>query len=110
MQLVVPMAGLGSRFADEGYSIPKPLIPVCGRPMVVRVVEHLPASERIVFVVHSDHVKQFQIERAVRHYFPDCRVIETPGLTSGQACTVQLAQDGVDPAADVLVAACDASH
>ena len=49
MQLIVPMAGLGSRFATAGYVVPKPLIPVCGRPMVVRVVEHLPEAERIVW-------------------------------------------------------------
>jgi NDP-sugar pyrophosphorylase family protein len=110
MQLVVPMAGLGSRFADAGYALPKPLIPVSGLPMVVRAVRDLPPCERVVFVVHPDHVREHRIDRALAAHLPNARIVVAPGLTAGQACSVRLASSALDPARPVLVAACDNTH
>ena len=110
MQLVVPMAGLGSRFADAGFRLPKPLIPVSGLPMVVRAVRDLPPCDRMVFVVHPDHVREHAIDLELKRRLPGCRIVTTPGLTAGQASTVRLACDELDPAEPVLVAACDNTH
>jgi bifunctional N-acetylglucosamine-1-phosphate-uridyltransferase/glucosamine-1-phosphate-acetyltransferase GlmU-like protein len=107
MHLIVPMAGLGQRFRDEGYALPKPLIDVSGMPMVVRAVRDLPPCERMTFLVHPDHVRKHAIDRRLRDYFPQAAVIATPGLTAGQACTVRLASTAVDDDEEVLVAACD---
>ena len=52
--LVVPMAGLGQRFANEGYTVTKPLIPVSGKPMVAQATHDLPAAVHHVFVLRSD--------------------------------------------------------
>ncbi|HEY2759267.1 MAG TPA: NTP transferase domain-containing protein [Pirellulales bacterium] len=110
MQLIVPMAGLGQRFVDAGYDLPKPLIPVGGVPMVVQVVNDLPAATRIVFIVHPAHEQRYEIGKSLRNCFPACRVVVAPGLTQGQACTVRLAESEIDLDEDVLVAACDATH
>ncbi len=110
MQLIVPMAGLGQRFADAGYTLPKPLVEVSGLPMIVRVVRDLPPCERIAFVVNGEHVRRFEIDKTLRNYFPTAQIVVTPGLTQGQACTVRLAADAIDLNDDVLVAACDATH
>lgn len=110
MQLVVPMAGLGQRFTNAGYDLPKPLIPVDGVPMVVRAVEDYPAADRQVFVVHAEHVRRFQIDGLLRRYFPECRIVVTPVVTEGQACTVRLAGRELQSGDSVLVAACDNSH
>ena len=110
MQIVVPMAGLGRRFADAGYVLPKPLIPVSGLPMVVRAVQGLPAAERIVFVCHPQHLRDYPLDATLRELFPQCCVIATPGLTAGQACTVRFADDLLDPTQPVIVAACDNTH
>lgn len=91
MQIVVPMAGLGQRFVDAGYRLPKPLVPVDGVPMFVRAVEELPRADRSVFVVHPEHVRDHQIDAVIARYFPNSRVVVAPGLTRGQACTVRLA-------------------
>jgi NDP-sugar pyrophosphorylase family protein len=104
------MAGLGQRFRSAGYELPKPLIPVDGVPMVVRAVWDYPATDRQVFVVHADHVRQFQIDDVLRQYIPEGRIVITPVVTEGQACTVRLAADELDPDDSVLVAACDNSH
>jgi NDP-sugar pyrophosphorylase family protein len=110
MQLVVPMAGLGERFRSAGFELPKPLIPVDGVPMVVRAVWDCPATDRQVFVVHAEHVRQFQLDEVLRHYFAECHVVTTPVVTAGQACTVRLAEEVLDPEDSVLVTACDNSH
>jgi NDP-sugar pyrophosphorylase family protein len=110
MQLVVPMAGLGERFRSAGFALPKPLVPVDGVPMVVRAVWECPPAHHLVFVVCADHVRQFQIDDVLRQYFPECRLVTTPVVTPGQACTVRLAVDELDPHEAVLVAACDNSH
>lgn len=110
MQLVVPMAGAGRRFAEAGYRLPKPLIPVCGKPMVVRAVEDLPSVERTIFICHPDHIARFGMDDALRTWFPTCRIVVAPGTTDGQACSVRLAAPQLDPDDTVLVAACDNSH
>ena len=110
MHLIVPMAGLGQRFRDEGYALPKPLIDVSGMPMVVRAVRDLPVCEPMTFLVHPDHVREHAIDRRLREHFSAASVIATPGLTQGQACTVRLASAAVRNDEEVLVAACDNSH
>lgn len=110
MQLIVPMAGLGQRFADAGYTTPKPLIPINGVPMVVRAVQDLPRADHLVFVVHPRHVEEYSVDSALREHFPGCSIVVTPGLTEGQACTVRLGCDEIDLDDDVLVCACDNTH
>jgi len=110
MQIVVPMAGLGRRFSDAGYTLPKPLIPVSGVPMVVRAVRDLPPAERVIFICHPQHVAEHHIDRQLKLHFPYCRVVVTPGLTEGQACSVRLAAEYLRPDDSVLVAACDNTH
>ncbi len=110
MQILIPMAGAGQRFKDVGYSLPKPLLEVDGVPMIVRVVDDLPPASRLVFVVNRDHVTENRIDEALTSRFPGCHIVIAPGLTQGQACSVQLGIEKLNPAEDVLVAACDNTH
>ena len=104
------MAGAGQRFKDAGYALPKPLLEVDGVPMIVRVVHDLPKASRLVFVVNSDHVSENGIDQALTSHFPGCQIVVAPGLTQGQACSVQLGIERLDIHEDVLVAACDNTH
>ena len=110
VQIVVPMAGDGQRFRDAHYETPKPLIPVAGLPMVVRAVRDLPPAGRVVFVVRDEHLRRHGIDRRLRRFFPDCRIVTVEGLTEGQACTVRLAANHLDLNRPVIVAACDNTH
>ena len=56
MNIVIPMAGAGSRFADAGYTDPKPLIEVNGKPMIQLVLENLKIQGKYHFIVQQDHV------------------------------------------------------
>lgn len=110
LQIVVPMAGEGRRFAEAGYQTPKPLIPVAGVPMVIRAVKDLPAADRVVFVVREEHVHQHHVDRVLRQHLPDCQIVTVEALTAGQAITVRRSAQALRPDWPVIVAACDNTH
>lgn len=106
---LVPMAGLGQRFADRGYGRPKPLLEVGGLPMVVAATQDLPAMARTVFVQRQDMPGLREVQEALDSAFPGCTQVVLDGPTDGQARTVLegLRRADVDLAAPVVVGACD---
>lgn len=106
LTIVIPMAGRGSRFADAGYAVPKPLIPIHGTPMIEVVVRNLSPSEpaRFVFLCQAEHLRTYAFEADLRQAAPGCEIVPVDGITEGAACTVLLAEDAIDPD-DVLVIA-----
>lgn len=108
---LVPMAGLGSRFAQEGWTLPKPLIPVSGEPMAVQATLDLPAAARHAFVLRSDLPGLASIEATLRARFPGCVTVVLDGATDGQARTCLLglaaAGDAIDLDAPLTIGACD---
>lgn len=97
MNLLIPMAGAGSRFVAAGYTTPKPLIDVLGQPMVVRVVQEatFPPCQKI-FLVQWDHIRKHSAAATLRDHFPDCHIVPVQGVTQGAACTTLLARDLID--------------
>jgi NDP-sugar pyrophosphorylase family protein len=106
LTVVIPMAGRGSRFADVGYELPKPLLPVHGVPMIEVVVRNLTPREtsRFVFICRREHVEAYGFVPALREVAPGCEIVTVDQVTEGAACTVMLAERAVDPD-DVLVIA-----
>jgi NDP-sugar pyrophosphorylase family protein len=105
--LLIPMAGLGSRFAKEGYSIPKPLIEVDGVPMVVRAALDMPQAEKSVFVTRSDLPGNESLTAAIGKTIINNIIVSLPSLTEGQAHTCLLAIDYCNPDEPVTIAPCD---
>jgi dTDP-glucose pyrophosphorylase len=106
LTIVIPMAGRGSRFADAGYALPKPLLPVHGVPMIEAVVRNLSPSEpaRFVFICRREHLAGYGFEAGLRQAAPGCVIVPIDEVTEGAACTVLLAEPAIDPD-DVLVIA-----
>jgi len=88
--LIVPMAGLGQRFADEGYQSPKPLIPVSGLPMVVQATHDLPPADSQVFVLRSDMKGSDEVIVKLKELYPKSIIKIIDYVTEGQACTALL--------------------
>ena len=105
--VMVPMAGLGARFAAEGYREPKPLIAVSGEPMVVQAARDLPEPARRVFVQRRDLDGAPSIADTLRARFPGCALVDLERVTDGQARTCLLGLDGLDPAQPLTIGACD---
>lgn len=102
------MAGLGSRFSDAGYLLPKPLIPVSGVPMILQVIRRLPAARAWIFIVRQEHIDEYAIDQVIKGDLPDATIIAIDTTTEGQASTCMLALDQIaDNSEDILIAACD---
>lgn len=100
MNVLIPMAGAGSRFAQAGYTFPKPLIEVNNKPMIQVVVENLNIDAHYIFLVQEDHYVRYNLKQVLNLIAPGCDIIRVDGVTSGAAQTTLLAKaliDGDDP-------------
>jgi NDP-sugar pyrophosphorylase family protein len=105
--LMIPMAGLGSRFAKEGYQDPKPLIKVDGYPMVLRSALDMPKAKQTIFVTRQDLPGNEQIALNISQDIESGRVVTLAGITEGQAETCLLGMAGCDLDAPITFAPCD---
>ena len=104
--LVLPMAGDGSRFKEEKYILPKPLLEVDGVPMVINAVNDLPLCDNKIFIVRNEHIEEYGINDVIKNHF-NSNVIGINGLTEGQACTCEIGLNDFDENKPILISACD---
>lgn len=97
LTIVVPMAGRGSRFAAVGYTLPKPLIPVHGAPMIRLVIDNIrPATpHKFVFVCQREHLQAYDLSEQLHAWSPGCEVAALDGTTEGAACSVLAAREHI---------------
>lgn len=107
MNVLIPMAGAGSRFEKAGYTFPKPLIEVNGKPMIQLVVENLNIDARHIFIVQKSHCEKYNLRSMLNTISPNCKVVEVDGITEGAACTTLLAKEFIDNDEPLLMANSD---
>ena len=96
LNVIIPMAGAGSRFADAGYTFPKPLIDVNNKPMIHHVVDNIGIDANYIFVVQKKHREKYNLDTLLNLITPNCTIVEVDGLTEGSACTTLLAKKYID--------------
>ena len=96
LTVLIPMAGAGSRFQQAGYTFPKPLIDVKGKPMIQVVVDNLNIKANYVYVVQKEHREKYNLDTLLNLITPDCKIVEVDGLTEGAACTALLAKEYIN--------------
>jgi len=92
LNVLIPMAGAGSRFTNAGYTFPKPLIEVRGKSMIQVVVDNIGLDANYHFVVQKEHREKYNLDTMLNLIAENCKVIEVDGLTEGAACTALLAK------------------
>jgi len=110
LNIVIPMAGRGSRFANVGYSDPKPLIPVGGRPMIQWVIDNITPScpHRFYFICLAEHLQRYpEVSVKLKEFCPGAEIIALNEVTEGAACTVLLAREYIDSEAPLMIANSD---
>lgn len=109
LNIVIPMAGRGSRFAEAGYEFPKPLIDVHGRPMIELVTENIrPKCEhRFIYICQQEHIEKYDLEKRLKKIAPDCSIIPITYITEGAACTVLLSEEFINNDDPMMVANSD---
>ncbi len=110
LNIVIPMAGRGSRFQEAGYTFPKPLIDVNGKTMIEVVIDNLrPTCDyRFTFICQREHYEKYDLyhilQNATKNKF---EVVQINGITEGAACTVLTAAQYIDNDDDLFIANSD---
>ena len=107
MNVLIPMAGAGSRFAAAGYTFPKPLIEVNGKPMIQVVSENLNVEAHFIYIVQKEHYDKYNLKQLLNLISPGCDIVQVDSLTEGAACTTLLAKELINNDEPLLMANSD---
>ena len=107
MKVLIPMAGAGSRFEKAGYTFPKPLIDVEGKPMIQAVVDNLNIEAQHIFIVQKSHYEKYNLQQTLNQISPNCEIVQVDGVTEGAACTTLLAKQYIDNDEPLVIANSD---
>lgn len=107
MKVLIPMAGAGSRFEKAGYTFPKPLIDVEGKPMIQAIVDNLNIEAQHVFIVQKSHYEKYNLQQTLNQISPNCEIVQVDGITEGAACTTLLAKKYIDNDEPLVIANSD---
>jgi HAD superfamily hydrolase (TIGR01509 family) len=92
LNVLIPMAGAGSRFEQAGYTFPKPLIDVKGKPMIQVIVENLNIKANFIYIVQKSHREKYNLDTLLNLITPNCKIVEVDGVTEGAAVTALMAK------------------
>lgn len=107
LNVLIPMAGAGSRFEQAGYTFPKPLIEVRNKPMIQVVVDNLNIKANYIYIVQKKHREKYNLDTLLNLLTPNCKIVEVDGLTEGAACTALLAKEFINNNAPLFFANSD---
>ncbi len=109
LNIVVPMAGRGSRFQQAGFETPKPLIPIFGKPMIEWVVDNLTPQvpHRWIFLCLQEHIESLGVADFLKRKLPECIIVPVKSVTEGAACTVLLAESYINSDNPLMIANSD---
>jgi len=109
LNIVIPMAGAGSRFSKAGFKDPKPLIPVHNKPMIQLIIENLRPLEqhRFIFICQRQHIQTYDLHEKLNGWAPGCKIVEINGMTEGAACTVLAAVEYINNDDALMIANSD---
>ena len=109
MQIIVPAAGNGVRFAEKGYTDPKPIINVLGKPLIKWSTDGILSSEsnKYYFLLQKDHIVKYEIETELSKWYDNFEIIPVDGTTEGQASTCLLAKELIDQDDELAIVNCD---
>lgn len=109
LNIVIPMAGAGSRFSQAGFLDPKPLIPIHGVPMIRWVIENLKPTvpHKFIFICQKFHIEKYRLEDKLRSWAPGCEIVSLDGVTDGAACSVLMSRDLINNDSPLMIANSD---
>lgn len=107
LNVLIPMAGAGSRFAEAGYEFPKPLIDVNGKPMIEAVVNSLGINATYTYIVQKEHFEKYNLGHVLNLITPNCNIVQIEGITEGAAITCLMAKEFIDSDKPLIMANSD---
>lgn len=114
VNILIPMAGRGSRFKNVGVTTPKPLIEVEGMTMIERALKSFDFLKdiphyRLIFILNQEDEDAYTLSSELRRLFPDIpmEIRFVPQVTRGQAETCLAVRDLIDNNNRLFIHACD---
>ena len=109
LNVLIPMAGAGSRFEKAGYTFPKPLIEIDGKPMIQVVVDNLCLDSNYTFIVQKKHQEKYNLNTVLSMIVGEnnVHIIPIEGITEGAACTTLLAKEIINNDNPLIIANSD---
>lgn len=107
LNVLIPMAGAGSRFMEAGYDFPKPLIDVNGKPMIEAVVSSLGINATYTYIVQKEHFKKYNLDYVLNLITPNCNIVQIDGITEGAAITCLMAKKFINNDQPLIMANSD---
>jgi NDP-sugar pyrophosphorylase family protein len=107
LNIVMPMAGLGKRLAEGGYSLPKPLVKVAGKTLIEWSVKSLDLNANYIFCCKQSHIDEYQIDETLKELVPNCTIVSIDYQTKGTAQTVLEASKYIDNDEELIISDTD---
>lgn len=109
LQVLMPMGGLGSRFTAAGYTTPKPLIEVDGKPMFMRALDSFRGPEEVhhIFVIRKDQDEAYGLAKNIRAELPNADIAILDHDTNGAVESCLAAKEFIADDIPISIADCD---
>lgn len=110
LHIIMPMAGEGSRFLKEGWTTPKPLIELNGRPLFMHAVGSVRIEDvplKYSFIVRQEHIDRYGIDKGILAVLPDAQVFSVLKTTRGAVETCLMAESAIGDDDGIIVMDCD---
>ena len=96
VNVIIPLGGLGKRFAEEGFIQPKPLVKVLGRSIIDWVLRNLDLSdEDMLYLIYHKSLEKVNFESVLRNDFPHISFTKLVSDTKGAAETVYRCSESI---------------
>lgn len=110
LHIIMPMAGEGSRFANAGWTTPKPLIELHGEPLFKHAISSVTADGiqmKYSFIVRQEHIDKYSIDKGIKAFLPEANIFSVMKTTRGAVETCLMAESTIADDDAVIVMDCD---
>jgi RpiB/LacA/LacB family sugar-phosphate isomerase len=97
--ILIPIAGRGQRFVDQGYVMPKQLIMVDDKQMIDWSLDSIKKKDEcnLIFAIRRDHISNFSLDKILKtRYGDDIKIIVIDKITRGSVETCLQAEEYID--------------
>jgi dTDP-glucose pyrophosphorylase len=106
LKIIIPLAGSSELFQKAGFSYPKPLIDIKGKPMIEWVIESIKSisiSAQIIFIIKEEDSRTYHLDNTLKLLDSNCEVLKLKNNTKGGLCSVLMSIDVIEDEDSLLI-------
>jgi len=108
LNIIIPLAGKGSRLSQAGYKVPKPLIKIGEKTIMQWAIDTIGLKGNFIFCCKKEHIQKFNLDEKLRNIIPNCKIISINEETEGTAQTILQASEFIDNDEELFIS--DSDH